>query len=230
MKDLVSILIPSYNSERWIAETLESALAQTWKYTEIIVVDDGSTDASFEIATRFESSNVKIIRQRNKGASAARNTALKQAQGDFIQYLDADDILDTNKIEIQINRLSSEPSETIAAGAWGRFYDVPQNAHFMREDVWMSLSPVEWIVTSWLGGGMMPCHAWLTPRSVADKAGFWDETLCLNDDGEYFTRVLLNSSGVSFCEGAQVYYRSGLPQSWSRGIKTDSYESIYRSI
>jgi glycosyltransferase involved in cell wall biosynthesis len=230
MGKLVSILIPLHNAECWLAKTLESALTQTWKYIEIVIVDDGSKDASFEIARRFESSNVNIIRQVNRGASSARNTALKQAQGDFIQYLDADDVLDTGKIEIQINQLSSEPPGRVAAAAWGRFYDAPQNAHFIPEEVWASRSPIDWIVASWSGGGMMPCHAWLTPRAVADKAGFWDETPCPNDDGEYFTRVLLNSTGVSFCEDARVFYRSGLSRSWSRGSMPNGYESVYRSL
>ena len=230
MNELISILISLYNAERWIAETLESALAQTWKRTEIIVVDDGSTDASFEIARRFESNNVKIVRQRNRGPSAARNTALKQAQGDFVQFLDADDLLAANKIEMQMRRLNSEQPGRVAAGAWVRFHNSALNAHFIAEEVWTSLLPIDWLVASWLGGGMMPCHAWLTPRSVADRAGLWDETLGANDDGEYFTRVLLSSSGVTFCEDARVYYRSGLSQSVSICTEPNSHESIYRSL
>ncbi len=230
MNKLVSILVPVYNAEHWVREALGSALAQTWKRIEIIVVDDGSTDSSFETASRFESSNVKTIRQGNAGAGAARNTALKQAQGEFIQYLDADDLLDANKIELQMRHLNSEPPGRVAAGAWARFYDVPQNGNFIPEEVWASRLPIDWIVASWLGGGMMPCHAWLTPRSVADKAGLWDETPCPNDDGEYFTRVLLSSSGVEFCEDARVYYRSGLSQSWGRGVKPNSHESVFRSL
>ena len=97
---LVSILIPCYNSEKWLAETLESALAQTWQNKEIIVVDDGSTDSSLEIAKTFESNKVKVLRQDNRGASAARNLGLTNAQGDFIQYLDADDLLSEDKISL----------------------------------------------------------------------------------------------------------------------------------
>ncbi len=93
MKPLVSILIPCYNAEAWLAQTLESALAQTWSPTEIIVVDDGSKDRSLEIAKAFEPRGVKVISQHNQGASAARNRAFQESQGDFIQYLDADDLL-----------------------------------------------------------------------------------------------------------------------------------------
>lgn len=102
MEPLVSILIPCYNAEKWLAETLESALAQTWDNIEIIVVDDGSTDKSLAVAKQFEPDGVKVISQANKGASAARNRAFQESQGDFIQYLDADDLLVPDKIELQV--------------------------------------------------------------------------------------------------------------------------------
>jgi glycosyltransferase involved in cell wall biosynthesis len=80
---LVSILIPAYNAAPYIAETLDSALAQTWYNIEIIVVDDGSRDDTLAIAKTYESKRVKVISQKNKGASTARNRALKAAQGDL---------------------------------------------------------------------------------------------------------------------------------------------------
>ena len=70
---LVSILIPCYNAEKWLSETINSALDQTWKNIEIIIVDDGSTDSSLAIAKTFESKNIKVLSQENRGASAARN-------------------------------------------------------------------------------------------------------------------------------------------------------------
>ncbi len=230
MSKLVSILIPVYNAEAFVAETIQSALDQNWPVKEVIAVDDGSTDKSCEILKSFESAGVKLIEQDNRGASAARNRALSEAQGEFIQYLDADDLMDANKIEIQMRRFNSEAQERVAAGAWCRFCNFPQDTEFQPENVWASLPPIDWLVASWLGGGMMPCHAWLTPRTVADKAGLWDETLGANDDGEYFTRVLLNSSGVTFCEDARAYYRSGLSQSLSICTEPTSHESIYRSL
>src|SRR3990170_4942215 len=89
---LVSVLIPAYNSERWIAETLSSAVAQTWPNKEVIV-DDGSKDRTLEIARTFSSRGVKVVMQANTGAPGARNHALRLAQGDYIQWLDADDVL-----------------------------------------------------------------------------------------------------------------------------------------
>jgi len=95
-------LIPAYNAEKWISETIESALSQTWPEKEIIIVDDGSKDNTLLVAKKYQSKRVRIISQQNKGASAARNAALKSAQGDYIQWLDADDLLAPNKITAQM--------------------------------------------------------------------------------------------------------------------------------
>ena len=102
MAPLVSILIPAYNSERWIAETIKSALDQTWPNKEIIIVDDGSSDQTLANARRFASQTVSVISQENQGASAARNKALQVCQGDYIQWLDADDLLSPDKIQRQM--------------------------------------------------------------------------------------------------------------------------------
>src|SRR5882724_4223522 len=98
MTPLVSILIPAYNAERWIAETIRSALKQTWRNKEIIVVDDGSTDGTLAIARRFEPKGVRAVTQPNQGAEAARNTASSLSRGDYIQWLDADDLLSRDKV------------------------------------------------------------------------------------------------------------------------------------
>ena len=83
MRPLVSILIPAYNAQRWIADTIRSAIEQTWPNKEIIVVDDGSTDETLSIALRFANTNVTIATQANQGASAARNKACSLCRGDY---------------------------------------------------------------------------------------------------------------------------------------------------
>src|ERR1700687_2315947 len=102
MKPLVSILIPAFNAQDCISDTLRSAIAQTWERKEIIVVDDGSTDQTLAIARQFESQGVQVITQSNQGAAAARNKALSLSQGDYIQWLDSDDLLGPDKIALQM--------------------------------------------------------------------------------------------------------------------------------
>lgn len=234
MKPLVSILIPCYNSEQWISETLESAIAQTWPNKEIIVIDDGSTDNGLEIAKSFESSTLKVISQHNQGASAARNRAFQESQGDFIQYLDADDLLAPDKIERQVKLLSSEGnSDFVASGEWARFYNSPTEANFIREPVWNNMPPVDWLICSWEGGGMMHPAAWLVPHGIAQAAGLWNEerlSLCPNDDGEYFCRVVLASKAVKFCPRAKSYYRSCISSSLSGLRSPAAWESVLCSL
>jgi glycosyltransferase involved in cell wall biosynthesis len=229
VKPLVSILIPCYNADQWLADTVKSALAQTWDNTEIIVVDDGSTDGSLAIAQSFEAANLKVISQPNQGASAARNRALRTAQGDFIQYLDADDLLARDKIERQIELLLKHQN-CIAAGAWARFYRSIDEATFKPEPVWQEMLPVDWLICSWEGGGMMHPAAWLAPRAIVEAAGLWNENLSLNDDGEYFSRVILASHQIKFCAGARSYYRSGISGSLSGTTSAAGLESAFQSL
>src|ERR1700690_2440423 len=112
-KPLVSILIPAYNAENWITDTLQSAVAQTWPRKEIIVVDDGSTDGTAKIAHEFASRGVTVVSSKNGGLSAGQNLAYRHSQGDYIQFLDADDLLSPDKIERQINALTASDSKNI---------------------------------------------------------------------------------------------------------------------
>lgn len=221
MGDLVSILIPLYNAEKWVAASIQSALSQTWKNIELIVVDDGSKDNSLTIARRFAAGNVKVISQSNAGASVARNQALGIAQGDFIQYLDADDLLSPDKIESQIKVLEQNPPRMLAIAPTIYFYDGDEIEKGKREvgkEFHDADDPLAWLIEL-LGpeqGSMVPIHSWLTPREVADAAGAWDEHPSPNDDGEYFARVVLSSSGIRCVHRGACYYRKQrVSASWS---------------
>ncbi len=229
MAPLVSIIIPSYNADQWISETLQSVLAQTWMKKEVIVINDGSTDATLKIAQSFASHNVKVISQNKKGAAAARNKGLKEAQGDFIQFLDADDLLDSHKIEAQINLLNKYGSEYVASGSWARFSGAVQDAKFNRATIWQDMSPIDWLCTSWQSGETMILPAWLVPRIIVDKVGGWNEIISVNDDGEYFCRVILAVKGVVFSEKAKSYYRVGHSGSLSQRRTKDAWLSVIES-
>lgn len=109
-RPLVSILIPCYNAERYIGEAIESALAQTYDPIEVIVQDDGSTDGSLDVIRRFaDGDNVRWETGPNRGGNAARNRLLKLARGEFVQFLDADDLLMSDKIEMQLEAFDFGP-------------------------------------------------------------------------------------------------------------------------
>jgi glycosyltransferase involved in cell wall biosynthesis len=209
MKPLVSILIPAYNAEEWISFTLGSAVAQTWPRKEIIVVDDGSRDRTAEIARRFASRSVTVVCKENEGAAATRNHAFRLAQGDYIQWLDADDLLAPDKIERQLGRLGeSGDRRFVLSSPWAHFNYRLQRARFVASSLWQDLSPVEWLLKKMGGNLHMQTATWLTSRALAEAAGPWDKRLKFDDDGEYFCRVLLASEGTRFVHDARVFYRA----------------------
>jgi glycosyltransferase involved in cell wall biosynthesis len=227
MNPLVSVVIPSYNSARWLDATIASVRAQTWSPCEIILVDDGSTDGSGELGERLAGAGMRVVRQANAGQCAALNRGLREAKGEFIQYLDADDLIAPDKIAVQMARLRGLPPTWIASGAWARFTDDPAEASFEPEAVWRDLAPIDWLIASWSGGGMMHGAAWLIPRGIVEKAGPWNESLSLINDLDYFSRLLLSSEGIAFCPAALTFYRSSVAGSLSRQTSRAAWESAF---
>ena len=174
MSELVSIIIPVYNSENYIADTIKSAIDQTWPNKEIIIVDDGSTDNSLSISKSFECEFVKVYTQKNGGAALARNLGLKYAKGSFIQFLDADDILSLNKIEKQATILKQSPSK-VAVCSTVHFQD-GQNHHlclpsnYEQKFLFSSDDPADFLINLWggygRGGSMIQTNAWLIPKLI----------------------------------------------------------------
>ena len=206
MKPLVSILIAAYNAERTIADTLKSAIGQTWPRKEVIVVDDGSTDRTAEVVRQFK--DVILVSTKNQGLSAALNHGFPLCQGDYIQYLDADDLLVPDKIERQLAALRGFDSRRILLSSpWAPFYYRTRPARFVRNSLCQDLSPVEWLLRKMREGIHMQNATWLVSRELAETAGPWDTRLHFDQDGEYFCRVLLASEGTRFVPGTGIYYR-----------------------
>ena len=208
---------------------MESCLAQTWSAREIIVINDGSHDNSLTVIRRFESAGIVVINQPNGGASAARNAGLRAARGEFIQFLDADDILHPDKIALQIELLRAHPEASLVSAEWARFSTTPSAALFIREPNWKDISAVEFLQLHFETSAMMHPAAWLARRSLLEESGPWDETLSLNDDGEYFARAMFRASRILFCPGARSYYRSNISGSLSGRKDARSLDSLYRS-
>src|SRR5215831_7881699 len=205
---LVSILVPAFNAEKWIADAIDSAVKQTWPRKEIIVVDDGSRDATLSIAQRCSSKEVKVVSQENQGAAAARNRAYSLCQGDYIQWFDADDLLGPDKIARQMGAVErGEGSHTLLSSAWGTFMYRPRRAHFVPTPLWCDLTPTEWLFRKMGQNLHMQTATWLVSRELTEAAGRWNTRLLGDDDGEYFCRVLLASDGTRFITGANVFYR-----------------------
>ena len=226
---LVSIIISAFNAEKYIAATLDAVLQQTYPNLEVIVVNDGSTDNTLAIAESYKSRGVRVIYQDKKGQDAALNLGYKHSKGEYIKFMDSDDLINPEMVELQVNAISTS-SDHIAYGEWARFYhNNPSNANFESLDYWKNTDPIEFIIAR-PEGVMLQCGIILIPRNLIDKVGGWDERLVLYNDTEYFNRIILASKGVKFVKGARLYYRSGMSSSISAQKGRKYFESTLLAI
>ncbi|MGC8490549.1 MAG: glycosyltransferase family 2 protein [Syntrophobacteraceae bacterium] len=228
MTQLVSILIPAYNAQKWIRQTMESALGQSWPHKEIVVVDDGSTDMTLRILKSFESGIVKIVSQENRGGPAARNVALRHAQGDFIQWLDHDDILDPDKIksQLQSQKYDGDPG-TLLSGSFAQFYFSTARARFHSGPLWRDLAPIDYFLIKFGQNTWIHPSVWLASRELTEAAGPWTELRSPYDDGEYFCRVVAACKRIVFVPEAKSYWRVGNAKSMNRSRSEEAIEAMY---
>jgi glycosyltransferase involved in cell wall biosynthesis len=214
-----------------LRSALDSVLAQTYPHLEIVVTDDGSTDGSADILRGYELRGVRVIRQPNRGQCAAANAAYAASTGELVKFFDADDILDPEMIERQVNRLAGR-SDAIAMGEWRRFYGArPNEAPFEQLPMYRNAKPVDWLVQEWSKARpMMQCALWLIPRPIIEARGVWNERLSLINDFEYFARLLLGSRDILYAPGARMHYRSGIGSSLSQQRSRKAVESAFLSL
>lgn len=230
----VSILIPLHNSEKYISETIESALSQSYENIEILIFDDGSTDESFHIAKQYENKykNVKVFTHENSGAQITRNKLFELSSGKYIQYLDADDLLDKNKIKNQMDMLKNEDSRSVIFGQWSTFSNSNLDVvRFKKLSVYKNYNdPIQFLIDLWANIEAISPHAWLVPRILIEESDRWNLDLIKNQDGEFFARIVAKSSKVVFCEDSKVYYRLDSQNSVSKNFSIKAVESVLLSI
>ncbi len=202
MNQIVSILIPCYNAERWIGQCIESALAQTWAEKEVIVVDDGSTDGSLKVIQSF-GDRIRWETGPNRGGNVARNRLLELARGEWLQYLDADDYLLPDKIEKQMQFITSNPGVDVA------FSRVIQETHEggeVNQQVSLMLEPLDpWcLLVSW---DLPQTGALLWRKQAVASVGGWkvDQPCC--QEHELYLRMLQAGHQFAYCEDYGAVYR-----------------------
>jgi glycosyltransferase involved in cell wall biosynthesis len=175
---LVSVIVPSYNAEAYLAETLVSALAQNWQPLELIVVDDGSTDGSVAVAAGF-SDRVRVVACPHRGLAAARNAGIAAARGEFLLHLDADDLLARDAISIHMRHFASDPSLDMVTGRLQRFVG-PERTALQSARHQLPSEPQQ---------GHLP-GATLIRASAFDRFGPINESFQVNADLDWSVRAL----------------------------------------
>lgn len=229
---LVSIIIPCYNAERWVAETLESCLAQTYRPLEIIVVDDGSTDGSLSIIEQYAQQHPDMIQYEtgpNRGGCAARNRGFAHSNGEYVMFLDADDLIAPETIAALVERLE-QPGLVVAACPW----------HWLRyqQGEWITAlghsaygqPPEGDYLKGALTGWYFPPCALLWHRSVIEGLGGWDETLYANQDGDLMLRALQHGAHIARTDHGLAYYRRYSSESVSQKMSVIALHSRIRVL
>lgn len=191
----VSAIVPVYNGEQFLAEAIQNILNQNYQPLEIIVVDDGSTDKTAEVAARFKDS-IHYVYQPNSGPSAARNRGLRMAKGNAIAFLDADDLWSDNKLDFQVSYLAAHPSVDIVQGLIQqmRLSQLDNHEELIFKQAYTPYNFVN------IGSAIYR-------KSVFDKIGFFDETLSYGEDTDWFIRAWENGVSKVVLEEVTLFYR-----------------------
>jgi len=228
---LVSVIIPTYNRADYLLEAMDSVFEQTYRPIELIVVDDGSTDDTLRVVEEWRISHggddklfLRYFNQENSGAPAARNLGLIESRGEYIQFLDSDDLLHPEKLEIQVGKLAGDPSLDFVYSGTGAFVDKPD-----WDSVAFSGVPVSEVQ---MLSRFVLCPIWLAPSGVYSRnaciaLGPWDERFSRCQDWEYNIRFILHNPHVS-CHDQVL----SLARLHTKGRISDSYasESMIRSV
>ena len=223
---LVTVVIPAYNVRAHIAEAIDSVLAQDYAPVEIIVVDDGSTDDTAElVASRFP--EVTLIRKANGGAATARNTGIREAQGEFIAFLDADDIWISGKLRAQVDYFCAHPEVAMNCTGFSQWVsdengEFPDPSSVVSDQENVTIDAIDPELSGWVYHKLLLRNfVWTTTvmmrRALIDKIGLYDESFRLGQDYEYFLRASRETE-IHRLSRAYALYRQHPGSATARGI------------
>jgi glycosyltransferase involved in cell wall biosynthesis len=205
----ISVIIPCYNQGRFLGEALDSVVGQTYASVEAIVVDDGSTDNTAEVAARYRD-RVRYVRKENAGLPAARNTGILAAEGEFVLFLDSDDFLRLNLLERYMEAICVYPTTAVF---YGSHEDVDVEGRVIRRHTAQPLEadPFHTLLT----GNRFPPNALLVRRTAFANAGLFDVALRSCEDWDMWIRLAASGCRFEAVPDAVAAYRN-YPGSMSR--------------
>lgn len=227
--DLVSIIIPNYNRENLVVETVQNMLDQDYPAKEVIVVDDGSTDRSLERLQEF-GDTITVATQKNQGPGAARNHGLEIAKGKYIQFMDSDDLASRNKISSQVTRLQQANADAVYS-PWAKF-DIDARSIKISSPVLQTEGiPQESLFLSLLQGWSTVLQTLLFKRELLDEIGPFKTDVSYLEDIDYLVRVILKSAEIAFESSPIIIYRNNSTEKLSAAgadnIKRSKAEAVF---
>jgi glycosyltransferase involved in cell wall biosynthesis len=199
---LISVVIPVYNGEKTIRETIESVLNQTFRDFELIVINDGSQDSTLEIVSSIQDPRLQVFSYPNAGLSASRNRGISHAVGEYISFIDADDLWTPDKLEAQFKALQANPQAAVAY-SWTNYID--ESSQFLRRGGYLTANGdvyAQLLVVNFIENGSNPL---IRRQALIDVGGF-DELLPAAEDWDIFLRLAARYSFVAV-PYPQILYR-----------------------
>lgn len=234
-RPLVSVVVPCYNGARYVRLAVGSALAQNYPNIEVIVVDDGSTDDSVELLRRTFGDRVKLISISNSGPSAARNVGLKAAGGDYIQFLDADNMITREKVARSMACFRDRPGTDLVFTAIHepRRHDFTDESDFSAEELQATLDKMRWRTYDLVlpGTGMLALETSqpVFRRAALVECGGWDEDLTVMEDTELVCRMAMRGAVIEPVEYVGVLYRDHPGERVTRRMRFDNAD-YFRTV
>lgn len=195
MDPLISVIMPAYNARPFIDQAIRSVLDQDYPHIELIVVDDGSTDGTLELAGQF-GDRVRVMRQKNAGPAAARNRGIAASRGELIAFLDADDVWLPGKASMQVRYLKDHPEVGVVYGDFQHWSPQPDGTFpapplRISQKAPFAIFPEHsgWIYTALLFDNVVHIITAMLRREVIDKVGGLDETLPTGEDYDFWLRI-----------------------------------------
>lgn len=218
MNKMVSIIIPTYNQENYIAETLECVIKQTYKDWECIIVDDGSTDNTCNIVKKYLNEKIKYIKQKQSGVCEARNNGIRNTSGEYILFLDSDDKISDNFLEEAVKCISEDENIKVIApdielfGVYNRKYELP-----------------EYNIEILMGRNIFIMSSLCRRCDIDIFGGFNNNMKDGLEDWDFWLSILENGGTVKYLNNITFYYRIR-KKSRNRSINQETFLKLRRQI
>ncbi len=232
---LINIIVPLYNKEKYIISMIQSVLSQTYTTWEMLIVDNGSTDSSLDKAKQISDSRIHLLQSPKQGPGAARNYGLTHAQGEWIQFLDADDLLEPDHLEQQLAVAQQNPDADIIACYWQEFTDKHPTERIVKQPSGIEQS-IQVLRDSAIAFAPWAVHAALVKRSALLPPllphYYWPEQLdqYLGEDIVFWFK-LVNQCTVAYGKSKGALYRTQTPQCRTKNLHPQKwFEGVHAAI
>lgn len=234
---LLSVIVPTYNCEAFIGDALDSILSQGHAQMEIVIADDGSTDGTLAVVERF-GSRVRVFRQANRGPAAARNLAVRESRGDYLAFLDGDDLWLPDKLSAQMAYLRANPQTKVVYGNW-LVWNTQADGRYHAEDLVVPADDdptlIEdensgWVYPKLLLDSIIHIIAAVIHRSVYERVDGFDESLRTGSDWDFWLRVAQHFPAVKLQKTVAVYRQNPTSVTYAIRRENNGYLLLKRAL